>query len=295
MSSSVSSKPLFKAGWLRVLFYILALVILAAAVLAFFILGLQKGNPDMSGLRDLSKGNLGAFIVLIFFVLTLGITHIFRRWVDRKSFESLGLGVKGKIGDAIAGGALALFIMGGSCLVIQVTGHLKWMDFIFDPKFQFIVFGTLGLSAFYEELIFRGYVLGNLLDSFPKWLALVVTSLLFMVFHWTSAGFFPLLNTLILGLITGVFYLYSRNLWFSVCFHWIWKFMAGPVLGFGDEPSSQSLLQSSLLGDENITGGTSGLQGSGVLTAISLLSAIALYLIMQKKLNLKSLPVPGRI
>jgi hypothetical protein len=169
------------------------------------------------------------------------------------------------------------------------------MDFIFDPKFQFLVFGSIGLTAFYEELIFRGYILSNLLDSFPKWPALIISSVLYMILHWTSAGFFPLVNTLILGLITGLFYLYSQNLWFSVCFHWAWKYMAGPILGFGDESFNQSLLQSSLRGDEKITGGPAGIQGSFILTAVSLLCAVALYFALQKKINPKSLPVPDRI
>ncbi len=295
MNSSLSSTPLLKAGWLRVLLYILALVIVAATVMVSFIVGLHKANQDLNGIRELLTGNNAAVIVLIFFILSLLITYIFRLWVDRKSFISLGLGINGHIREAITGGALGVFIMGCSCLVIQATGHLKWMDFIFDPKFQFLIFGTLGLSAFYEELIFRGYILGNLLESFPKWLALVISSVLYMALHWTSAGFFPLLNTLILGLITGLFYLYSRNLWFPVCFHWAWTFMAGPVLGFGDELSSQSLLQSALRGDEIITGGTSGLQGSVILTAVSLLSAVTLYLILQRKLSPKSPPVPIQI
>lgn len=295
MNASLSPTPLLKAGWLRVILYILALIIGAGIVLASFILGLNKANPDMARIQELLTGNLAAVIVSIFFVLTVLITFVFRRWVDRKSFFSLGLGINGHLRDAISGAALAVFIMGASCLIIQATGHLKWMDFIFDPKFQFLVFGTLGLTAFCEELIFRGYILGNLLESFPKWLALAISTLLYMGFHWTSAGFFPLLNVLILALITGLFYLYSRNLWFSICFHWAWKYMAGPILGLGDETSGQGFLQSSQLGDENITGGRLGLQGSAIVMAVSLFSAVALYLILQKKLSPKSLPVPGRI
>lgn len=295
MNSSVSSTPLVKAGWLRALLYIVALMIAAVIVLASFVLGLHKENPDMTAVLQLLAGNNAAVLVLIFFGLTLLITYIFRRWVDRKSFISLGFGIDGHIREAIAGASLAIFILGGSCLILQAMGHLKWMDFIFDPKFQFLAFGTVGLSVFCEELIFRGYVLGNLRESFPKWTALVISILVFAVFHFTLAGFFPVLNVLLLGFITGLFYLYSRNLWFSVCFHWAWTYMTGPVLGLSNQPTAQSFLQSSLLGDENITGGATGLQGSVVLTVVALLSTIALFLILQKKLSPQSLPVPGRI
>ncbi len=105
-------------------------------------------------------------------------TFVFRRWVDRKSFVSLGLDINGHVREAIAGVMLAVFIICGSSLMLKATGHLKWMDIIFDPKALFLSFGSIVLIAFYEELIFRGYILNNLMDSFPKWLALIDISII---------------------------------------------------------------------------------------------------------------------
>jgi membrane protease YdiL (CAAX protease family) len=295
MNLSDSPAPLFKAGWLRAVLYIVALVIALVIVLLSFILGLHKANPDMSRIVELFTGNQAAVLAVILFALTVAITYVFRRWIDRKSFISLGLGVEGHIREAISGGSLAIFILGSSCLILQATGHLKWMDFIFDPKFQFMALGTAAISAFTEELIFRGYILGNLLESFPKWLALLIATLVFAIFHFTIAGFFPLVNVLLLGLITGLFYMYTQNLWFPVCFHWVWIYMTDSVLGLGNNPAAQSFLQSTRMGDENITGGSTGLQGSFILMAMALVSAITLFLILQKKFKLQSPPVPGRI
>jgi len=116
-----------------------------------------------------------------------------------------------------------------------------------------------------------------------------------MIFHCNTAGFFPLLTTFIMGLIIGLNYIYTRNLWFSICFHTAWKFFEAPLLGFSGNESSQTLLQIDLHGDENITGGVNGLEGSVFLMAVSLLSLLTLYLFLQKKLNPRSQPVPGRI
>ena len=71
--------------------------------------------------------------------------------------------------------------------------------------------------------------------------------------------------------------------------------MIGPILGFSGDESFQTLLQTELNGDENITGGTNGLQGSVFLLAVFLISLAALYLFLQKKTNPVSQPVPGRI
>src|SRR4249919_2746307 len=112
MNTSVSSTPLVKAGWLRVILYIVALIIATVIVLASFVLGLHKENPDMTTILQLLAGNQAAVLMLIFFGLTVLITYIFRRWVDRKSFISLGFRIDGHIREAIAGGALAIFILG---------------------------------------------------------------------------------------------------------------------------------------------------------------------------------------
>jgi uncharacterized protein len=294
MISSVISKPLVKAGWLRALLYLLAMAIVGGTVLSVFVLGMYKSNMNASGLQDILNGIHPEMIFLIFFAVTLIVTYVFRRWVDRRSVISLGLELKDHWREAGAGASMAVFIIGGSTLILQLTGHLKWMDILFEPQPIFLAFGSVVIIAFCEELIFRGYLLSNLLESFPNWLALCMSAVLFMLFHWNANGFFPMFNMLIVGGITGLFYIYNRNLWFPVCFHAAWKFMSGPVLGFSNDPASQSLLQATLQGNANVTGGVAGLQGSMILTVISLFSLLVLYLILHKKISPVSQPVPGR-
>ena len=297
MDKSGSFKPLIPHGWLRALVFLIAFGLLAGISLGIYLFVLHKGSPDKTGLENLMKGNNLLVTTAIIFAISLLLTFVFRHWVDRKSFISLGLDFSGHGGEAIAGGMLAIFIICASSLLLKATGHLKWMDIIFDSRALFLSFGSVVIISFYEELIFRGYILNNLLDSFPGWLALVISALLFMIFHWTgqsSIGFFTLANSLIMGLILGLNYMYSRNLWFSFCFHIAWKFMEGPAFGYSGDESFQTFLQPELNGDVNITGGANGLEGSVILTAVALLSLIALYLFLQRKFNPRFQPVPGR-
>ena len=298
MDKPGSIKPLISQGWLRALLFIIALGIAAAIFLGIYLITAMKGNPDSQGVDSLLKGNNFLVTAAIMFVLSLALTYVFRRWIDRRSFISLGLDSKGHGADAIAGAMLATFIVCASSLLLKITGHLKWVDILFDDKALFLAFGSIIIISFYEELIFRGYILNNLMDSFPGWLALIISALLFMIFHWTtpsSIGFFPLANTLLMGLILGMNYIYTRNLWFSFCFHAAWKFLDGPAFGYSGDNSFQTLLQPELNGDINITGGANGLQGSVILLAVALMSLIALYLFLQKKFNRRFQPAPGRI
>ncbi|HEX3080541.1 MAG TPA: type II CAAX endopeptidase family protein [Puia sp.] len=298
MDKSGSTKPLIPQGWLRALLFLIAFGFATGIFLVVYLVARHKGIPDVTGLETLLKGNDLLVTTAIIFALSLILTFVFRRWVDRKSFVSLGLSFNGHGAEAIAGAMLATFIICASSLLLKATGHLKWMDIIFDARALFLAFGSVLIISFYEELIFRGYILNNLMDSFPGWLALVISAFLFMIFHGTgqsSIGFFPLANSLIMGLILGLNYVYTRNLWFSFCFHAAWKFMEGPAFGYSGDDSFQTFLQPELNGDINITGGVNGLEGSVILTAIALLSLITLYLFLQRKFSPRFRPVQGRI
>jgi uncharacterized protein len=298
MNKTDSPEPLIKAGWLRALIY-------GAVCYILYFIAIHFEWVDLSTPRIATNGTNAAnpttnhfydsIHLLIFTLLIFALTFAFRRWLDRKSFESLGFSVSGRLSDAVGGSALAILIVGASSLILKATGDLKWMDIIFDPRILFMALGSLVLMAVMEELIFRGYILGNLLYSLPRWPALLISAVVFMLFHWTPNGFFPLINTFIMGLIMGLNYSYTRNLWFSIGFHIGWKFLEGPILGLSPDVSQQTLLVTSIQGNENATGGINGLEGSYMLAAVSLLSVGVLFLVLQKKFSPQSPPAPGRI
>jgi uncharacterized protein len=295
MINANSSKPLIRQGWLRVLLYIVSLLLFTGIALVIYIFSKSKGNLSAATGLNLNTPTLQLLPVLP----ALIVTYIFRRWADRKSFISVGLTFRGYEKQSIAGGALAVFTICVATLFLLITGHLKWVDFVIDLRTLFLAFGSTALLAFFTELVFRGYILNNLMSSFPGWLALTISTLLYLVFNPAntifSFDFFTWTNTIIFGLILGLNYLYSKNLWFSIFFHLGWKFFLGPVLGVSGNEYFQTLLESELSGGTNITGGSKGLEGSVTLLAASLLSLIALYLILQNKSNPQSQPVPGRI
>ncbi|MCW3113893.1 MAG: family intrarane metalloprotease [Segetibacter sp.] len=73
------------------------------------------------------------------------------------------------------------------------------------------------LPAIGEELFFRGSLQKALLRlSHKPWLAIVVSSLVFALLHGT---FFKILPIFTLGLILGIVYTVTRNLWYTILIH----------------------------------------------------------------------------
>jgi membrane protease YdiL (CAAX protease family) len=224
---------------------------------------------------------------------------------------SLGLGFDGYWAEAITGLLLGPALLGISSLLLLFSGHLEWTDINWDGNQLFISLGLMVLIAFSEELVFRGYILGNLLDSFSartpgpkaggasgktddpsaqnnKYIALAISAVLFAAFHATNPGIHTLafLNLFLCGLLLGVNYIYTRNLWFSFLLHISWNFFQGPLLGFKVSGLSlPSVLQTETKGDLFITGGDFGLEGSILVTAVSLTAFLILTWAFKRKYN----------
>jgi membrane protease YdiL (CAAX protease family) len=71
--------------------------------------------------------------------------------------------------------------------------------------------------AILEEMFFRGGV-QNLLTRWIKrpWWAIIITSLIFSAIHFSYYGFLP---RVALGIILGLIYYYSNNLWLAILAH----------------------------------------------------------------------------
>ncbi|CDZ24318.1 abortive infection protein [[Clostridium] cellulosi] len=73
-------------------------------------------------------------------------------------------------------------------------------------KFIFEFFNTIFAVALAEELIFRGYIFNKLLEiKNNKWFAIIISSLLFGLFHMFQGNLLQILLTALLGIIFCIF------------------------------------------------------------------------------------------
>ncbi|WOG90385.1 hypothetical protein DCAR_0209629 [Daucus carota subsp. sativus] len=76
-------------------------------------------------------------------------------------------------------------------------------------------------APLWEELVFRGFLLPSLTRYMPIWGSILVSSVGFAVVHWNIYRVLPLF---LIGLITGVLYTRSKNLFPSIVLHSLWNF-----------------------------------------------------------------------
>lgn len=282
----MDSSPAIKKGWLRVVLFLIFFTLLslfATTIIGILFLVLRLPTTDSA----MFYGGT----ILIFLVSFLSV-WVFRKAIDRKTFGSLGFKWKGFAKERSIGfvtGVLAITVIATVLWAMQLlqwfTASINWWNIL---QVTFILI----LVSFSEELVFRGYILNNLLESMPKMPALLVSALFFACFHTLNPGMslIGFLNIFIAGVLMGVNYIFSRNLWFSIFFHFSWNFFQGPVLGF--EVSGLDLpvmLEQNLRGSTLLTGGEFGLEASWLATFTICLTSIILYLVFQKKYTVNPL------
>ncbi|MEJ6481946.1 type II CAAX endopeptidase family protein [Nostoc punctiforme UO1] len=84
-----------------------------------------------------------------------------------------------------------------------------------------IFFFTAAIAApFFEEILFRGFLLPSLTRYLPVWGSIIISSLLFAIAHLSLSEILPLTA---LGIVLGVVYTRSRNLLAPMLLHSLWN------------------------------------------------------------------------
>jgi CAAX protease family protein len=289
-------KPAIKYGWLRALLFLLASIIASSIgqAIGLVLIALLFGVDLMEVFKDppnimKSLGVWSYFVVtLLGFLPMLLIVWVFRRFIDRKSFISLGFSFEKYKSDFIQGMIWGVGLIVFGFVVLMLFGALT------IDSTQLIPISLLGYILMFfivslnEEIMVRGYLLNNLSESVNKYLALVITASLFGIMHLGNANISAVgfVNIILAGILLGIYYVHKQNLWFPIGIHFTWNLFQGPVLGFevsGFE--TVSVINQTVLGNELLTGGEFGFEASLLATILMVVAIIIIHFQFKDKTN----------
>ncbi|MBN2616073.1 MAG: CPBP family intramembrane metalloprotease [Bacteroidales bacterium] len=262
----------------------------------FQYVGMLVANvPNLSALKSMTIQQQ-LIIMLFSFAAMILLVFFFRKYVDNRSVVSLGFSFKNRFEDVIWGFVVAVAVIGTGSLILYLGGYIHFEAVHLNGSTLFLSFILFILIAFNEEILVRGYILNNLMDSMNKYLALVISSVIFAAFHLLNfhLSLLGILNIFLAGMLLGSSYLFTRNLWFPVSLHLFWNFFQGPVLGYSVSGRNEtSLLTLKTNGAQTISGGAFGFEGSLVCSVLLILSVALLLLYMNRKFRPSELNYGG--
>lgn len=269
-----------RAGWRLLIQTILMLVIGT-------ILG---GIVSLFGVRDLDV----LWGQILNFVIITGSVYVARRWLDKRSFESLGLKLdQHTLVDILAGIGITFLQMGFIYVLMLGLGWLTFEGFAweFDPinvvvtnvLMAFIVFIFVGWN---EELLSRGYHLQTIASGLNLFWGVVISSAVFGLLHlgnpnatWVSAA-----GIFFAGVFLAYGYIRTKQLWLPIGLHIGWNFFEG--VGFGFPVSGldiYALTRITVHGPELWTGGAFGPEAGLIVLPALILGAFLIYLYTMRR------------
>jgi membrane protease YdiL (CAAX protease family) len=220
---------------------------------------------------------------LLLFTATCAV-YLSRRFVDKKSFQSLGLRLeRSSATDFVCGFFLSGLMVSIIYLTLASFGWinfqgLNWPDNPITGWLQLLLlFIGVGLTVgWWEELVFRGYILQNLIEGIGLGWAIGLSCLFYGLIHLLNPNANQL-STLVIAFIgyLRIFgWLRTKQLWLSMGMHAGWNFLQGPILGFSvSGRETYTLLKHTISGPNWITGGDFGLEG-GLAAALMVVIGI---------------------
>ena len=272
-----------------------AVIYMAAAVLGEGIIlgGLYAAGYDaLHG--DMPGGEVAMLLSLYGFAVFAAITLIYRRLVEKKRPEHIGIKKAGKkyfIGIVIAA-LLLIAIVLFSCLVGAASFERQTQKV--SPLSIVVWLGAFMVQGASEEIMCRGFLQGTLQDKLGTRLAVAVSSTVFVGMHllktdlMDSKPVFALLGIVNLYLISWLFsalVIRTGSIVAACGLHSFWNFALSILMGStvsGNHSSSNGLIILRVDNGSILMGGEYGLEAGGMTTVIL---AIALVILAKRKDN----------
>jgi len=279
---SSTPTPAIKAGWIRATIFFVAAMIVVVLAQGIFGLILSMRGVDLNNMAAIMQSPSMIIVQIASLGAVLLLMYVFRRWLDRLPFVTLGF----QFADTerlhliigLIWGAVLILIIFGALLLAGMIEITEWHTPTGAMLATFIV---MIFAASQEEVITRGYMLNNYMKSMNKYLALVLVSVLFAAVHGANpnVSLVALLNIILAGLLLGIYYVHRKNLWFPIGLHIGWNVFQGIVMG---SPVSgirvDSLLTLKFIGNEWLTGGDFGFEASLVTSVVLVVATVLIHL-----------------
>lgn len=209
-----------------------------------------------------------------------------KKFEKRKAY-TFGFAKRGFAIEYLSGMILGAVMIALPVLFCFITGCVTFSFGNSTPLMIGIYFLAFLVQGMGEEVMFRGYLLTTVARKSNVWVAVIISSLTFAIFHSGNANFnlIGFINIALFGFFAAIYVLRRGSIWGISAIHAIWNFAQGNIFGFN--VSGTPLSDSVFVANQNnfgkiLSGGEFGLEG-GLGATIVLLVATLLVLVSPTK------------
>jgi len=261
--------------WRGSLFGVLLLVVYIVAQLAIGTVSARLGTGPRTVWR------IGAFALG-----SVAGLYVYRRGIrlaERREPGELPLtpGLDPFLGLLIGIGLLSLT---QGCVIAFGGAHIASVG---SPAAMVAPFAAALFAAIWEEAIFRGMLFRIVAEKWGPGVALVVSAVIFGGLHLINPGATWLGVIAIAveaGIMLGLAFLLTRNLWLAIGIHWGWNFAEGGIFGSAVSGTvAHGWIKVVSTGPALLTGGAFGLEASLPAIAIGIATSMLFLMLLRRR------------
>ena len=232
--------------------------------------------------------------VLCSYIFSAGILLFFVKYFEKTTYDYFGFSKENNLVAIKAGFGLAIFSVVGVVAILLISNNISLtLSNDFKTSTIIILIILVLIQGFLEEIVFRGYLMTRLAAKKGKWVAIILSSLFYLVFRMSNptTSKLDLINIFLISIVMSLLYWYFDNILVIAIFHAFWNCISGVIFGFnlsGIKVSDSIFVVKAISDKQILIGGSYGIEGSIIATVffaiLGLLVYMGLYLKMFRRI-----------
>lgn len=226
------------------------------------------------------------------YIVMAGVALLYWKFIAKKPLSEMGL--TKRFGNYFIGMMIGVLLLTVSVLVILLTGSIEYHGIFANADFLviFLLIGGFIIQGATEEILCRGIVLHSLKENTPVWIAIAVSTIMFILPHYSSLfegeiiyGIIGVANLVFISVIFSLLTIQFKSIWAACGLHSFWNAILYSILGLnlsGNDETITAVFNMKSVGENIWNGGIYGIEAS-LITTVVLALATALILYMNRK------------
>ena len=231
------------------------------------------------------------------YIVISGVALLYWKLIEKKPLSEMGL--TKRFGNYFIGAFVGVILLALSVAAIVLTGNMEYHGIFenVDILMILLLFGGFIIQGATEEILCRGIVLHALKEKTSVWIAIAVSTVLFIIPHWSSLfdggtvyGVIGVANLVLISIIFSLLTVRFKSIWAACGLHSFWNAILYSVLGLnlsGKDETVTAIFDMQSVGKNIWNGGEYGIEAS-IITAVVLdLAAVLLWYMSRKRENIE--------
>lgn len=238
-------------------------------------------------------------IIYYGYIVMFGVALLYWKLIEKKSLSEMGL--TKRFGNYFIGAVIGIVLLAISVFAIVLTGNIEYHGLFknVDILMILLLIGGFIIQGATEEILCRGIVLHTLKEKTPTWLAIVVSTIVFIIPHCSSLfesdtilGFIGVINLVLISIIFSLLTIYFKSIWVACGLHSFWNATLYCILGLnlsGNDEAVTAIFNMQSV-DKNIwNGGIYGIEASLITTVVLAFATALIWYTNRKKVIVNKL------